>query len=268
MKFTGERIIPRNYKKLEDYLLYLRHIVPYEYVLERINSNTKILEIGFGEGYGAHLLSKRAKQVCGIDKDIVAVNHANKKYNSRKCIFKHSDGNFIPYSDNSFDVIISFQVIEHVRDVKMYLKEINRVLKKNGTFYCTTPNRNYRLLPNQKPWNKFHLREYYPSEFYEEIKKIFSSVKLFGVSGKKEVQETELYRANLIKIPLAIKDQLFLKNSSLMKDLSQTLYLWFKYRFIVKLPKRNWKNIYSTSDFYIHNERVVSSLDLFIIAHK
>ena len=66
----------------------------------------------------------------------------------------------LPFPDGDFDVVISFQVREYVEDVDSYLKEIRRVQKPGGRLLLTTPNSSLRLLPGQKPWDRFHVREY------------------------------------------------------------------------------------------------------------
>lgn len=66
----------------------------------------------------------------------------------------------LPFPDGDFDVVISFQVREYVEDVGSYLKEIRRVQKPGGRLLLTTPNSSLRLLPGQKSWDRFHVREY------------------------------------------------------------------------------------------------------------
>jgi len=196
---TGERLIPEGFSSKEEYLMYLRHIFAYNYAINQISSNDLVLEVGSGEGYGTNILSKKAKSIVGLDVDPEAIEHANQKYKSKKCEFTHYTGKKIPFPDNTFDKVISFQVIEHVTDDEQYLKEIYRVLKNNGDYIVSTPNRNHRLKPNQKPWNRFHLREYSPEGLLELLSKKFDKVKIWGIFGVGTAQDIEINRINKIR---------------------------------------------------------------------
>jgi len=199
MDKTGERLIPDKYSSKEEYLMYLRHIFAYNYAINQISKNDLVLEVGSGEGYGTNILSTKAKSIIGLDVDPEAIKHAKNKYKSKKCEFIHYSGDKLPFPDNKFDKVISFQVIEHVVDDEKYLKEIYRVLKTNGDFIVSTPNRNHRLKPNQKPWNRFHLKEYSPESLSELLSKKFKGVKIWGIFGVDEVQDIEVNRIKKVR---------------------------------------------------------------------
>src|SRR4030042_7005749 len=168
---TGERMIPEDFESKQEYLIYLRLLFAYEYAKKKTSKRESVLEVGSGEGYGTSSLSKKVKKIVGIEVNKEAVNHASQKYGSEKCLFKYYDGISIPFADRSFDVVVSFQVVEHVQDDKNFLSEIYRVLKKGGELILTTPNRIYRLRHGQKPWDRFHIREYYPSGLEKILKR-------------------------------------------------------------------------------------------------
>lgn len=147
----NERTIPENFTSKEEYLLYLRQLFVYKSIKRLLSNKNFALEIGCGEGYGANILSKYFKRVIALDVDKAVIANAAKKYFLKNCIFQVYDGKKIPYENKVFDVVISFQVIEHLVDSVSFVLETYRVLKKNGIFLITTPNRNYRLKPNQKP---------------------------------------------------------------------------------------------------------------------
>ncbi len=191
---TDERILPEDFRSKEDYLLYLRHLFAYEFARHKASENSLVLEIGSGEGYGTSLLSRNVFKIIGLDVDPEIITKASKKYESERCVFRIYDGVTLPYDKNTFDMVVSFQVVEHVRDVPYYISEIHRVLKDNGTFVLTTPNRIHRLKPGQKPWNKFHIREFYPQEVRSILESKFSNVKIFGIRGNEEVQRIEIER--------------------------------------------------------------------------
>ena len=197
---AGLRIYPTNfYKSKEKYILYLKHLFAYEFARNFISVNSFVLDIGSGEGYGAYLLSQQAKKVVGFEVDVGAVDHASKKYSSNNLAFVLYNGMKIPFSDNYFHCVTCFQVIEHVADDELFVSEIFRVLKKGGILILTTPNRTYRLWSWQKPWNKYHVREYYPSELEELMKKYFPSIKILGIKGTEDVQRIEINRVKINK---------------------------------------------------------------------
>jgi 2-polyprenyl-3-methyl-5-hydroxy-6-metoxy-1,4-benzoquinol methylase len=89
---------------------------------------------------------------------------------------------FVGLDDNSFDVVISFQVIEHIKDDFNYLKEIHRVLRPGGKALITTPN--IKMSLSRNPW---HIREYTSNELKGLGQKVFSSVKMLGIAGNEKV---------------------------------------------------------------------------------
>jgi ubiquinone/menaquinone biosynthesis C-methylase UbiE len=247
----GARISPSNIKSTADYLLYLRHLFAYEYATNIFSKKDEILEIGCGEGYGTSLISKGVITIVSLDVDLKTLRHAREKYGSN-CNFTLYDGTNLPIKSDKFDGVISFQVIEHVRDESKYVSEVKRILKNDGIFLCTTPNRAYRLKPGQKPWNPFHLREYYAKDLENVLKNAFSEVEVVGIRGTDEVQEIEIkrvkQRGNLQKILNRIK--LIVTNNLSIMPISG-----------------DFSRKYTASDFYI-TDNPNEGLDLLGICRK
>ncbi|HRW98502.1 MAG TPA: class I SAM-dependent methyltransferase [Cyclobacteriaceae bacterium] len=136
-----------------------------------------LLEVGCGEGRGIDLVINKVKSYTAIDKIEGIIQELRKKYPSGKFL----SANIPPFQgleDNSFDTVISFQVIEHIKDDKFFLKEINRVLKPGGTAYLTTPNRIMSLSRN--PW---HIREYTAEELLKLARECFNTAEMKGIGG-------------------------------------------------------------------------------------
>lgn len=136
-----------------------------------------LLEVGCGEGRGIDLVINKVKSYTAIDKIEGIIQELRKKYPSGKFL----SANIPPFQgleDNSFDTVISFQVIEHIKDDKFFLKEINRVLKPGGTVYLTTPNRIMSLSRN--PW---HIREYTADELLKLARECFNTAEMKGIGG-------------------------------------------------------------------------------------
>jgi 2-polyprenyl-3-methyl-5-hydroxy-6-metoxy-1,4-benzoquinol methylase len=144
-----------------------------------------VLDYGCGSGYGSNLLAGHAKTVVGMDIQPQIIDHCIKTYSSPNLSFLKKDPNYcLPFEDDSFDVIVSFQVIEHIPKVKNYLLEFNRVLRGGGVLLITTPNKKYRLLPFQMPSNTEHLREYRLGTLEKQLKAVFKNVEIHGVYGR------------------------------------------------------------------------------------
>jgi SAM-dependent methyltransferase len=105
----------------------------------------------------------------------------------------------LPFADGSFDVVLSFQVIEHVPDPGRYLAEARRVLTDDGVMIVATPDRRTRLLPGQRPWNRYHLAEYAPHELSAMLCRQFGQVELNGMSADEAIIGRELARSRALK---------------------------------------------------------------------
>ncbi len=142
-----------------------------------------LLEIGCGEGRGVELLVQKADSYTAIDKIATVVDKLKQKYPN-----VHLLNMFVPpfegIADNTFDRIVTFQVIEHIEDDDFFVKEIQRVLKLGGFAIITTPNIKMSLTRN--PW---HIREYTKEELLQMLRKYFSKVEMKGVYGSSRVNE-------------------------------------------------------------------------------
>jgi len=151
------------------------------YVVARDYIRGDVLEVGCGEGRGIGSLLDLAKSFTAVDKLKDVLVGLQKKYPAAKFI-----GMNIPpltgLPDNSYDSVISFQVIEHIRNDRLFLEEIHRVLKPGGIALITTPNRQMSLSRN--PW---HIREYLSDELSALASSIFSNVEMKGIAGNAKV---------------------------------------------------------------------------------
>src|SRR5690349_10628609 len=151
------------------------------YVVAKPYLQGDVLEVGCGEGRGVELMMQQAKSFTAVDKIEPVIAELRKKFPAGK----FTSMNIPPLSglnDNTYDSIVSFQVIEHIEDDFLYLKEIHRVLKPGGVALFTTPNRKMSLSRN--PW---HVREYLPNELKTLGRKIFREVEMKGITGNEKV---------------------------------------------------------------------------------
>jgi SAM-dependent methyltransferase len=199
---TTERIIADNYQSdQESYLLYLMHVATYKYSLNFV-AGKKVLDYGCGSGYGTALISSTCSEITGVDVSSEAIAHAKSHFNGSNLTYMHVERievSPMPFPDSSFDVVLSFQVIEHVEDVPAYLRELERVLVPGGVIMIATPDRSSRLFSFQKPWNIWHLREYSQAQLQKELAAQFSDVNVLLTGGKPEILQIELNRTARMK---------------------------------------------------------------------
>ncbi|MDZ7608771.1 MAG: methyltransferase domain-containing protein [Cyclobacteriaceae bacterium] len=220
-----------------------------------------ILEIGCGQGRGVELLLSRSRTYTGIDKITEVVNSLKARFpkgDFRQAVIPPLAG----LADNSFDFVVSFQVIEHIKDDDLFMREIHRVLKPGGKALLTTPNRKLSLSRN--PW---HIREYTSEELKSLAGKYFQSTEMMGIAGNKKVMDYH--------------DQ----NRASVNKLMRWDFLNLQYRlpaFLLKIPyeiMNRWNRGHlqkSNSslvdeiryDDYILSANPDTSLDLFLIAQK
>ncbi len=177
LQLTGERTLPGISR--ENYW-YARHVVAYESALP-LARDRHVIDVGCGEGYGCAMLGAVAGRVLGIDISPEVVAHARERYGRETVSFEVMDVNRLQVPDASFDLAVSFQVVEHLVDESGYFSELARVLKPGGVAFLTTPNRLTISPGSDKPINPFHLREYTPEEFAGALAGHFDAVEITGM---------------------------------------------------------------------------------------
>jgi len=160
----GERMIPEFHKGK---LIYGEHINRYD-AITPLCKNKIVLDIASGSGYGTKMISKEAKKVYGVDVSEEAIQYSKKNFYSKKIDYRKSDGSTIPIGDNSVDIVVSMETIEHIEDQEGHLKEIKRVLKPDGIYICSTPND--KVYPKG---NHFHVKEHSSKSLDQLLKKYF-----------------------------------------------------------------------------------------------
>ncbi len=185
LEWTGERIIPEAGR-----YMFRRHLMAYQFALQFCRGKT-VLDAGCGEGYGSCLLAEAGSAVTGIDISEEAVRHAGEKYVRENLLYRVMDANAMVFPDNSFDVVVSFQVIEHLHDAGKFLEEIRRVLKKDGRAIISTPN---KALREDYPLGQYHARDYRHDEFMDLLDAHFGKVEYFGIhlKGRKDSDRLRL----------------------------------------------------------------------------
>jgi len=174
MKFTGERYVPTEAGEIRH-----EHLHRYAWCAHLVEGKD-VLDIACGEGYGSAMLAHQAKSVIGVDIADSAIRHASTTYREiRGLEFKRGDAAQIPLDDNSVDVVVSFETIEHHDRHREMLSEIRRVLRRDGLLIISSPNRTvYSELSGHH--NEFHVKELDFDEFDVVLKEQFDDICYFG----------------------------------------------------------------------------------------
>jgi SAM-dependent methyltransferase len=176
LTLTGERTIPG--LDVENYW-FRRHEVVYQQLAPRC-AGLEVLEAGCGEGYGADLISRVARRVIALDYDETTVAHVRARYPRVEVM--HGNLAELPLADASLDVVVNFQVIEHLWDQTQFVRECARVLRPSGLLMVSTPNRITFSPGRDTPINPFHTRELNADELTRLLVDAgFTSVSMSGV---------------------------------------------------------------------------------------
>lgn len=201
---TSERMTEDSYQSSAgDHLIYLLHVATYDWAAMQA-AGARVLDYGTGTGYGAARMAPSAASVVGVDVSEDAVRYARGRYSADNLSFQRIapvEETPLPFPDDSFDVVTSFQVIEHVPSAPAYLAEARRVLKPGGTLLCVTPDRATRLFPKQRPWNVWHLHEFTPEELTGLVSAAgFDVQETLGMSAPADVIALEINRCRKLRI--------------------------------------------------------------------
>lgn len=172
LDWTGERLLP----EIDAIYGTFEHLHRYAIALE-LCKDKDVLDIACGEGYGSNLLAKVSRTTIGVDVSSKVVNHAKLKYVKENLSFLLGSATNIPLNDNSADVVVSFETLEHFVDHDAFVSEVKRVLRPNGVLIISTPDRSLYHLRDAN--NKFHLKELDTDEFVNLISSAFRFNRLF-----------------------------------------------------------------------------------------
>lgn len=173
MEFTGERFVPQIHGNIE-----LEHMHRYLMACD-LAAGKDVLDIACGEGYGSARLARFARQVYGVDISNDAVDHAICNYAADNIQFLVGSCEAIPLPDQSIDLIVSFETIEHHDKHDEMMLEIKRVLRPNGVVIISSPDKQtYSVESNYK--NPYHVKELFADEFKKLLSGTFKHAKYFG----------------------------------------------------------------------------------------
>jgi SAM-dependent methyltransferase len=171
---TAQRV---SHRDPSDNFVLARSVLAYREAAKRVHG--RVLEIGTGSGYGVEMLSPAAEMLISVDK--CPPEGLELPANTE---FRQMRVPPLDFPDCTFDYVVAFQVIEHIRDDFALLDEVRRVLRHGGKFIVTTPNAPMSLTRN--PW---HVREYTSGQFSSLMESRFERVEAMGIAGNERVWE-------------------------------------------------------------------------------
>lgn len=173
MEFTGERVIPGQ----TDPDLLNEHLARYAFA-ERLAGSKRILDAGCGVPYGAAFLARSAAQVFALDNAHEPLCEGRREYAAGNVYYLQGDCANLPLADGSVDVVVAFEVIEHLENWRGLLAEARRVLAPGGQLVVSTPNRLYYGESRDTP-NEYHVHEFEFEEFRAELSQVFAHSSIF-----------------------------------------------------------------------------------------
>lgn len=176
LDFTGERVVPG----LVDPNLFNEHLSRYRFAAQFASAGARVLDAGCGAGYGSAELGAQAS-VVGIDVAKEAVANARAEYGRSNICFTQASCDTIPFADASFDLVVAFEVIEHLERWQDLLREACRVLKPTGLLVVSTPNKSYYAETRKDAGpNPYHVHEFEYDEFRLALSDVFPHVRLWS----------------------------------------------------------------------------------------
>ena len=239
----------------------LHHRLLSAYVFGEKYISGDVLELGCGEGRGIDIILNRSKSFTAIDKISEVTERLSRKYPNEKFI----SSSFPPLKNienESFDTLISFQVIEHIKNDKLFIKEIHRILKPGGKALISTPNISMTLTRN--PW---HVREYTSQQLFDLASSNFKKIIMKGIYGNDKIKK---YYDDNKKSVMKFKRLDFF---NLEKYLPNFLYK-IPYEFLNRMNRNKLQandnslvSSISVNDYLLENDNP-KNLDLFLILEK
>ena len=194
MKLTGEYFIPnQSSKRIQD-----DHLSRYYFATKYVD-NKIVLDCACGTGYGTKILSAKAKAVTALDISSEVIDYAKYHYAAKNITYSIKDINYLKGS-SYYDIIVSFETIEHIKDYHRLLTNFYNLLKTGGLLIISSPNRKSLSLGKRsltdKPQNKYHHQEF----TINELKNILIDIgfKISDVFGQRQRPFFKNYLVNKI----------------------------------------------------------------------
>lgn len=229
---TGEYCDP--FDERYNYWMRLEHLGRYFYAKDNINKNSKVLDIACCNGYGTKIISNYCKQIIGIDANKNYIDIAKQKYNNSNIEYIVKD---IDYEniDGTFDFIVCFETIEHVRYPELFLQKLYTALNENGKIFLSVPNSKYEVKENGKNKDIYHLHIFEYNEIIDMFEK--NNLKVLKVLGQSYTNKIVNNKAEDVEKTNLITDTMKIAYPN-TQDIDET----YSYIFVLEKIKASNKN--------------------------
>ena len=173
MPWTGERMTQGAGPQVQ-----IEHLHRY-FLARELARGLDVLDVAAGEGYGSAFLAQTARSVVGVDCDAASVAHASAAYGAANLRFLSGDARRLPLPDATFDLVVSFETLEHFSEHDAFMAEVRRVLRPGGRLLLSTPERDI-YSPADTAANPYHVKELSRAEFAALLRRHFAHASVLG----------------------------------------------------------------------------------------
>ena len=180
------------------------HLKRYEFV-NKLCKDKIVLDAACGVGYGSFYLSETAKEVTGVDISTEAITYAKEHYQKENTRFQAMDVGNLDFPERYFDIICSFETLEHLDNPLEFLAEVKRILKEGGILIISTPQAKRTVI---KPENPYHKVEFSRNDFNDALGKYFSEVEILGQRRRQSAVHYWIQKADIFHLRGLLSDSL------------------------------------------------------------
>ena len=183
-----------------NYLMRVEHLGRYYFASERLKNFKKVLDVACADGYGTKILSQRVASVDGIDRNEEYLRVARTKYNSNNINYKCIDVDKKTITD-TYDGIVCFETLEHLKYPKKFLHNLYDILDNNGVMLLSVPNSDYEIIENGKNKDSFHLHIFKYDNIVKMLYEIeFKIDKVLGQSYINKIVNNEIKNYSITSV--------------------------------------------------------------------
>ncbi|MGG0718255.1 class I SAM-dependent methyltransferase [Robertmurraya massiliosenegalensis] len=181
MKYTGERVIPELMKPMNGLLL--EHLARYHFAIHYAKG--RVLDFACGSGFGSNVIAgakkKEIEKIIAVDIDRETITYAKGKYYHPLVSFQVENcvDPILPEKMGQFDLIVSFETLEHVDKEDIFMQNIYQMLKPGGTLVISTPFGQGRGKPTSEPYHEHQLTE----QEFQELFTLYEEVEFYYQKG-------------------------------------------------------------------------------------